>query len=105
MSTTTTNSQSLTVWAQEHLAALYELQHTSKEDADLQTPFDSAFAQNAEVSLNHVLVPRENLKEEVSNRRSAAVNATIDWKDLMEVPASEGDKAHEVNWLAIRGFP
>lgn len=83
---------SLTSWAQTHLAELYE----SPKESDLHSTFSSTFSNKAEIYTNHLPVRLDALEEKISTKKGAATKSTVEWKDIIEVPAEEGDKAHEV---------
>ncbi|KAF7373409.1 hypothetical protein MSAN_00550500 [Mycena sanguinolenta] len=88
---------SLIEWTMSRMSALYSPQHSSAENTDtdasaqLQTQFDSTFAADAEIHLNHTLVDYEQFKEFVKSRRTESTEVECKPEDFIETPVEEGN--------------
>ncbi|GLB35376.1 hypothetical protein LshimejAT787_0209410 [Lyophyllum shimeji] len=92
----TSSSDSLTSWVRTRLAALYEFPSEAQQ-AELQSSFDASFSPQAQILVNHAPVARDAFKDDLSRRAIAAARASVDWKELIEVPkADDADEAEIV---------
>lgn len=85
-------SEVLASWAQARLAALYEFSPNAP-GADFQTSFDTLFSSKAQILINHQPVALDAFKDDLSHRSSAAVRASVAWKELIEVPKADGPES------------
>ena len=83
----------LTTWAQARISAIYEAQ----SDADLQKAFESAFSPSLEIFVNHERVPKDDMKDDMTKRRNAALSMSVKWENVMAVP-KDSEKPDEVRW-------
>ncbi|KIM72864.1 hypothetical protein PILCRDRAFT_829531 [Piloderma croceum F 1598] len=76
------DSCDLTTWAQRHISAIYEAQ---SED-DLHNAFEAAFSPSLETFVNHEQMSRESIKDDMVQRRAAAISSSVKWENVMVVP-------------------
>jgi len=91
---TMSDSCDLTTWAQRHISAIYEAQ---SED-DLHHAFEAAFSPSLETFVNHERVSRESIKDDMVQRRGAAISSSVKWENVMAVP-KDREKPDEVHFL------
>jgi hypothetical protein len=88
---TMSDSCDLTTWAQRHISAIYEAQ---SED-DLHHAFEAAFSPSLETFVNHEQMSRESIKDDMVQRRAAAISSSVNWENVMVVPKNP-EKPDEV---------
>lgn len=85
------NPPSLEHWFRTEIAALYE---TSRGDTtSIEQRFQAVFSPEAVVKLNHAPLSLEEMQKNLDEARSAAVSATLEWKDLIEVDLDKVNKS------------
>ncbi|KAL0562408.1 hypothetical protein V5O48_019679, partial [Marasmius crinis-equi] len=82
----------LTEWAQPKISKLYEMSTESSERDNFQLHLDTTFSRNAQILMNHEPMSLDEFKERIS-KTFATANASVEWKDVMEVLAEDnGDE-------------
>ncbi|KIM80538.1 hypothetical protein PILCRDRAFT_822258 [Piloderma croceum F 1598] len=89
------DSCDLTTWAQRHISAIYEAQ---SED-DFHHAFEAAFSPSLETFVNHEQVSRESIKDDMVQRRAAAISSSAKWENVMAVPKDQ-EKPDEAGIVA-----
>ncbi|KAJ7592427.1 hypothetical protein C8J56DRAFT_928647 [Mycena floridula] len=93
-----TPPQSLTEWLQTNLTGRYFEKKEEGDQANAAAPV--VFAPNAQIFLNHVSTSIEEYQQH-HERNLMTSGATVEWKDVIEVPDSEEEgKAHEAGIVA-----
>jgi len=98
-------ADSLTSWAQAHLAPLYEHSTASDNQAEAAPSanhpdtFYSAYSPKAEVIVNYTPVPTDAHKDDLARRSFGSMTSTVEWKDVIEVPA-DSEKPNEAGIVA-----
>ncbi|KAK1235124.1 hypothetical protein PQX77_001660 [Marasmius sp. AFHP31] len=96
MSSTTA---SLTEWAQSNISKIFELSTDSSEKDNLQQLFETVFATNVQILMNHETISLDEFKGRIS-KTFATSNASVEWKEVMEVPAENGTDEKQVGIVA-----
>ncbi|KAL1743790.1 hypothetical protein HDZ31DRAFT_83174 [Schizophyllum fasciatum] len=78
-------NDSLTAWAQERLASVYEYAPDT-ESENLVDSFDTALSPNADIYLNDAPVPYDEYRKDMTERKAMANRAKVEFKDVIEVP-------------------
>ena len=90
--TTTT----LSAWTQSQFSALFDSSAPHASDAmALGTVFDGALSPDVQITTNHEPMTRDEFLDTVRSHNAAAVETTIEYKDVMEIPQADGEP-HEV---------
>ncbi|KJA13096.1 hypothetical protein HYPSUDRAFT_60084 [Hypholoma sublateritium FD-334 SS-4] len=79
----------LAAWLQARLGALYEV-HAAPDEAAFVAQFDTVFARDAKVMLNHVPSPRTAYLAKLRGEHFAAVRESVEWRELIEVLPADG---------------
>lgn len=79
----------LAAWLQARLGALYEV-HAAPDEAAFAAQFDTVFARDAKVVLNHVPSPRTAYLAKLRGEHFAAVHESVEWRELIELLPADG---------------
>lgn len=82
-------------WLQNRFTSLYEAA-PPPEEADFKALFLSIFSENAQVVYNHETISVDVFQEKLTAANYAAKEASIDWKDLVEIPANDKEQEFQV---------
>ncbi|KAG5653668.1 hypothetical protein H0H81_011420 [Sphagnurus paluster] len=98
--TTAANPSSLPSWIQRGFTTLYSFNTTASQ---FQSSFEALFSSDAEFRVNHRVVSLESFQTNIKNRDAAAIDSSIVWKELIEVPASESQAGTEIvaGWFVV----
>ncbi|KAG5633883.1 hypothetical protein H0H81_004599 [Sphagnurus paluster] len=101
--TTAANPSSLTSWIQSGFTTLYSFDTTASQ---FQSSFDGLFSADAKIRVNHQLVSSESFQTDVKDRDAAAIDSSIVWKEIIEVPASESQAGTEIvaGWFVVTRY-
>ncbi|KAL0062035.1 hypothetical protein AAF712_011113 [Marasmius tenuissimus] len=97
MSSTTAN---LTEWAQSNISKIFEISTDSSEKDNLQQLFETVFAPNVQILMNHEAISLDEFEGRIS-KTFATANASVEWKDVMEVPAENGTDEKQASTLLL----
>ena len=93
----------LAAWLQARLGALYEV-HAAPDEAAFVAQFDTVFARDAKVMLNHVPSPRTAYLAKLRGEHFAAVRESVEWRELIELSAADGAPGTTVRRLILPLF-
>ncbi|KDR67202.1 hypothetical protein GALMADRAFT_80058 [Galerina marginata CBS 339.88] len=92
--------QTASQWLQGAFTSLYESAPPA-EVSDFEALFLFTFSEEAEIILNHEKVPLETFQLGLSKANFAISRASVEWKEVIEVPPKDGGTDPEV---IVAGF-
>ncbi|KAH9485882.1 hypothetical protein JR316_0002797 [Psilocybe cubensis] len=84
------SNASASQWLRNRFTSLYEAA-PPPEEADFKALFVSIFSEDAQVWFNHEQISVDAFQEKITSANYAAKEASIDWKDLIEIPGNDAE--------------
>ncbi|PPQ83721.1 hypothetical protein CVT25_006125 [Psilocybe cyanescens] len=75
-------------WLRNRFTSLYEAA-PPPEEADFKALFLSVFSEDSQVVFNHESMSIDTFQEKLTTANYAVSDASVDWKDLVEIPAHD----------------
>ena len=85
-------------WLQNQFTSLYQsVPPPPEEEYNMTSLVYSAFGKDAEIIVNHERTTLRKFQEDLEAANFGVAGSTVEWRDLMEVPAQEGEESSGVS--------